>query len=255
MHLKGKEQISAQRWFSCPKPIPVARLRLFCFPYGGGGSAIYNSWPKGLPTSIEVQSVQLPGHGQRFSEPLITYMPTMVEMLTQAILPRLDVPYAFFGHSMGAIICFELARQLRRSHNSEPAYLFVSGHRAPQIPKTTPLVHDLPDPEFITELKKLGTSKDLLNSAELLAMLLPVIRADYKMIESYSYTEDPPFKCPIMAFGGERDYGVPCEHLEAWKEQTVTEFKLRMLSGDHFFIHSEEPALLTMISTELNRYC
>jgi medium-chain acyl-[acyl-carrier-protein] hydrolase len=156
---------------------------------------------------------------------------------------------------MGAIISFELARQLRRSHNSEPAYLFVSGHRAPQVPNTTPLAHELPDPEFISELEKLGTSKELLDSPELLAMLLPIIRAEYKLIESYSYTEEPPFKYPIMAFGGEKDFGVPCEHLEAWKEQTVTEFKVRMLSGDHFFIHAEEAVLLAMISTESNRYC
>jgi medium-chain acyl-[acyl-carrier-protein] hydrolase len=179
----------------------------------------------------------------------------LVEMLTKAILPRLDMPYAFFGHSMGAIICFELARQLRRSHGSEPVYLFVSGHRAPQIPKTSPQVHELPDSEFIRELENLGTSKDLLNSAELLAMLLPVIRADYKMIESYSYTGAPPLTCPIMAFGGVSDDGVPREHLEEWKEQTVKGFGVRMIPGDHFFIHTEEASLLKIIFTELKIYC
>jgi surfactin synthase thioesterase subunit len=101
MHLKGTEQFSTKRWFSCPKPTPATRLRLFCFPYGGGGSAIYNSWPKGLPTTVEVQSVQLPGHGQRFSEPLITYMPTLVEMLTQAISPALTCHMRFSGIAWG----------------------------------------------------------------------------------------------------------------------------------------------------------
>jgi medium-chain acyl-[acyl-carrier-protein] hydrolase len=175
-------------------------------------------------------------------------------MLARAIIPYLDKPFAFFGHSMGAIICFELARQLRREHGVEPIYLFASGHRAPQIPKTTPLVHELPDAEFIKELNRLGTSKDLLDSVELLEMLLPIIRADYKMIESYSYIEDPPLKCSIMAFGGASDDGVPREHLEEWKAQSAAVFSLSMIPGDHFFIHTEKFRVLKLISAELNRF-
>lgn len=253
MTLTEKESFFARHWFSCAQLNRAARLRMFCFPYGGG-STIYNTWPRGLPSFIEVYSAQLPGHGQRFSEPLVTNLPSLVEMLARAIIPYLDKPFAFFGHSMGAIICFELARQLRREHGVEPIYLFASGHRAPQIPKTTPLVHELPDAEFIKELNRLGTSKDLLDSVELLEMLLPIIRADYKMIESYSYIEDPPLKCSIMAFGGASDDGVPREHLEEWKAQSAAVFSLSMIPGDHFFIHTEKFRVLKLISAELNRF-
>jgi medium-chain acyl-[acyl-carrier-protein] hydrolase len=253
MNLKESQNIS-KRWFSCPKPNNEARMRLFCFPYGGGGRAIYDTWPKNLPPFVEVYSAQLPGHGQRYSEPLITHMPTLVEMLTQATLPFLDRPFVFFGHSMGAVICFEVARNLRRKQRQEPRYLFVSGHGAPQIPKTTPWLHEQSDSEFIKELNNLGTAKDLLDHAELLELLLPVIRADYQLIETYIYTREPPLTCPIMAFGGTEDKTVPREHLDKWKEQTASEFGVRMFNGSHFFIHSEESVLLSLIYAELNRF-
>jgi medium-chain acyl-[acyl-carrier-protein] hydrolase len=254
MTLNEKGNYSARHWFSCAKLNRAARLRMFCFPYGGGGSAIYNTWPRSLPAFMEVYSAHLPGHGQRFSEPLITHMATLVEMLTRAIQPYLDKPFVFFGHSMGALISFELARHLRRNQIAEPVYLFVSGLPAPQIPKTTRLVHELTDSELTKELNNLGTSKDLLESVELMEMVLPIIRADYKLIETYSYKEEPPLTYPIMAFGGTCDNSVSREHLEEWKEQTKAAFGLRMIPGDHFFIHTEESRLLKFLSNELNRF-
>jgi medium-chain acyl-[acyl-carrier-protein] hydrolase len=203
---------------------------------------------------VEVYSVQLPGHGKRYSEPLVTDLPNLVETLTQAMLPVLDRPFVFFGHSMGAVICFEVVRALRRKHSREPKYLFVSGHCAPQIPKTRPWVHEQDDSQFIKELENLGTSKDLLDSPELLELVLPILRADYELIESYVYTDDLPLTCPIMAFGGTDDPTVPREELEKSKEQTTGEFKMRMIKGSHFFIQSEEALLLRLISAELHRF-
>lgn len=252
MIFKENKNIS-RPWFSRPQPNNDARMRLFCFPYGGAGSATYDTWPKNLPAFVEVYSVQLPGHGQRYSEQLVTHMPTLVELLTQAILPFIDRSFVFFGHSMGAVICFEVARNLRRKQRQEPQYLFVSGHGAPQIPKPTPWLHEQSDSQFIRELNNLGTAKDLLNNAELLGLLLPIIRADYQLIEKYVYTGESPLTCPILAFGGTDDKTVSREHLDKWKEQTAIKFGVRMLTGSHFFIHSEESVLLSLISTELKK--
>jgi medium-chain acyl-[acyl-carrier-protein] hydrolase len=196
--------------------------------------------------------VQLPGREARLLETPFNSLPPLVERLSQALLPYLDRPFALFGHSMGSVIAFELARFLRREHSLEPAYLFVSGRFAPQIPEPEPHSYDLAEPEFIEELRRLnGTPKEVLAHPELMQLITPMLRADFRLIQTYSYASGEPLSCAITAFGGLEDADVTREHLEGWREQTRGPFTLRMLPGDHFFLHTAQEQILRTISRQL----
>ncbi len=241
-------------WFAYPKPNPQASLRLFCFPYAGGRASVFRTWPEGLPTTVEVCPVQLPGRGSRLREAPFTRLSPLVQAIAQALLPHLDKPFAFFGHCVGALVSFELARQLRRQYGLSPAHFFVSGCGTPQIPDPNPLIHALPDSAFLEELRRRnGTPQEILEDPEMMQLLLPILRADFLMYETYTYTSEAPLDCPISAFGGLQDHAVSRERLEAWREQTSASFSLRMLPGNHFFLHTAQPHLLWMLSRELHR--
>jgi medium-chain acyl-[acyl-carrier-protein] hydrolase len=167
--------------------------------------------------------------------------------------PYLDLPFAFFGHSMGALISFEVARQLRRQGTS-PVHLFISGRRAPQIPDRHPRMYMLPDSEFLEELRQLnGTSDVVLNNPELMQLLLPTLRSDFAMCGTYTYVNEPPFDCPISVFGGLEDTTETRDQLEGWKTQTCSYFTLQMLPGDHFFLRTSQQILLDQIVHQLNK--
>lgn len=240
-------------WLICPKPNPLARLRLLCFPYAGGGSSIFYTWPKNMPSEdIEICLIQLPGRENRLMEPPFTHLLPLVQTLTQVLLPSLNMPFAFFGHSMGGLISFELARHLRKEHNLHPTRLFISGFRAPQMQNPHPLIHDLPEPLFIEKLRQLGgTPEVILQEADLMQLMLPTLRADFMMCETYIYVSEPPLSCPISAFGGLQDIMVSRGLLAKWSEQTESSFTLRMLSGGHFFLHSNREFLLEDIAVVL----
>ncbi|HEU5382592.1 MAG TPA: thioesterase domain-containing protein [Ktedonobacteraceae bacterium] len=240
------------KWVRCPKPNPHASLRLFCFPYSGGSASSFYAWEQALPMDIEVCYMQLPGRENRLREPAFTEMGPLVDALEEALAPQFTRPYAFFGHSLGALICFTLARQLRKHGKPGPEHLFVSSHRAPQLPHPHELIHDLPATAFIERLRTYnGTPESVLQNAELMALLLPVIQADFTVFETYSYTEEPPLDCPISAFGGEEDDKVSRVELAHWRTQTRNTFELRMFAGDHFFVHSNKALLLQAISQDL----
>lgn len=242
-------------WVKCSKPNPQARFRLFCFPYAGGGASLFRSWANRLPGEVEVCAVQLPGREDRLTEAAFTSMPPLVEALASALNPYLqDKPYAFFGHSMGAFVSFELARYLRKQHHAHagPLQLFVSAQRAPQFPDPEPPVHALPDNEFIEELRNLnGTPTEILQNAEVLEITLPLLRADFAICETYRYIPGEPLLCPIFACGGIDDEKIDNEKISGWREQTRGSFMLRMFPGDHFFLHSSQAALLQALSHQL----
>lgn len=228
-------------------------LRLFCFPYAGGGALVYRGWHRILPGSIGVYAAQLPGRGDRLAEPPFLDLPALIEPLTEAIKPYLDKPFAFFGHSMGALIAFELARKLRGEYGVEPAHLFVSGRRAPQFPDSDTVTYNLEDAKFIEELRRLnGTPREVLENPELMQLMGPVLRADFQVCQTYVYTDAPPLRCPISVFGGLKDSDVTREYLQPWRDHTSVSFTLRLLPGDHFFLHSAEATLLHMIAQELH---
>ena len=247
--MKTTEMITP--WLSCPRPNREAQLRLFCFPYAGGGDQVYRTWADKLPI-VETYLIQMPGRGTRLLERPFTNLLDLSKSLAGAILPCLDKPFVFFGHSMGAMVSFELARQLRR-RRLEPIHIFASGCHAPQLPDSI-TIHDLPESELIKELHRLnGTPKDVLENGELLTIILPILRADCMITETYVYINEPPLNCPITVFGGLRDPLVEREELEAWRQQTNASFSLRMLDGDHFFLHTSERLLLSILSRELHQ--
>jgi len=185
-------------------------------------------------------------------EPPFTRLPPLIQALAQALFPLLDKPFAFFGHSLGALVSFELARQLRRQYAVQPVRLFISADRAPQIPYRDSPIHSLPEGEFLVELRRLnGTPREVLEDEELGQIMLPLLRADFAVYETYGYRTEPLLNCPISAFGGLQDHRVSRGDLEAWREQTSVSFSLRMFPGDHFFLNTTQPVLLRVLSQEL----
>lgn len=227
-------------------------MRLFCFPYAGGGAVIYRGWTNNLPPSVELCLALLPGRENRLKEAPLTDIRQVVEALATVIEPYLDKPFVFFGHSMGAMIGFELARLLRRNNGRLPAALFISGRPAPQLPSTEAISYNLPEEEFKKKLRELnGTPQEVLDHPELMDLTIPLVRADFSVVETYQYVPEPPLACPITAFGGWQDRAVTKEQVEAWREQTAAAFRLWMIPGDHFFLNSSQRILLYKLSQEL----
>jgi medium-chain acyl-[acyl-carrier-protein] hydrolase len=231
-----------------------ALLRLFCLPYAGGGAAVYRTWGDVLPRSVEVCPVQLPGREMRLKERAFSSVFPLVEAMAPALVPLLDKPFVLFGHSMGALVAFELANRLRRDHNLLPEVLFVSARVAPSAELRRGPLSKLPDDELMEEILGLnGTDKNLLDHKELLRLTLPTLRADLALHEDYKYSEEPPLQCPIVAFGGLRDPKIDAEGLEGWRNHTSSSFARRLLAGDHFFISAPHSSFLNVFALELQR--
>ncbi len=240
-------------WLAHVKVNPAATLRLFCFPYAGGDASIFSRWSEALPSRVEVCPVQLPGRGARLSEPLFTSMARLVESLASALQPCLDKPFALFGHSTGALIAFELARQVRRSYGLCCTHLFASACGAPHLPADRlGRIHDLPEAELVETLGGLNRDLEAVFAApELRQLLLPIFRADFQLSETYSYAVDAPLPCGISALGGLQDPFVRQASLEAWREQTSARFKLHVLPGGHLFLNSDRQLLLASVAGDL----
>lgn len=242
----------ANPWLYYFEPRPKASVRLFCFPYAGGSALVYRTWAQKFPASVEVVAIQLPGRSTRIREPPISKLTELVEPIASALAPFLDKPFAFFGHSMGALICFELTRFFRRQGQALPWHMFVSGRSAPQLNSEDTPLYNLPKDELLAELQQLeGTPREILEHPELMDLMLPLLRSDFSICDTYEYTEEEPLSCPITAFGGLQDSDISRRKIEAWREQTSAMFTLRMLQGNHFFIHSNETLLLNLLATQL----
>lgn len=242
-----------ERWVLLPRPRPAARLTLLCFPFAGGGTAAYREWPKALPPEVEVGLVQLPGRERRLQEAPMTSLTALVETLAEQLSPVLsERPFAFFGHSMGALICYELARHLQSEYGLAPAHLFLSAHRAPSVPRRTALIHHLPDDAFKARLLELnGTPAEVMEHEELMALLLPLFRADFTLCETYQPTAPVPLDLPISVFGGLSDPEMPEPDLAPWRDFTRGPFSLRMYPGDHFYLKAAQPELWQAILQDL----
>jgi medium-chain acyl-[acyl-carrier-protein] hydrolase len=239
-------------WFQKSREREQVELKMFCFPYAGGTSSVFSKWANLLPSDVQVIPAELPGRGPRLQESPFLSVPALIDDLLVAILPLLDKPFVLFGHSMGAVIAFELSRALCRRHNRGPKALFVAGRRAPQVPSSEPATYHLPKGEFIKELIELdGTPKEVIENDELMEVMIPMLRADFQLTQTYEYSVAPPLRCPITAYGGLQDHHVPRETLLPWQDMTSSKFSLHMLPGDHFFIRSSQDLLLRSLAREL----
>ncbi len=240
------------RWLAPLHTTDEGRLRLLCFPYAGGGASVYRAWAAHLPPEIALCPVQLPGRETRMREPPFRDVGPLARALADVLEAQLGQPYALFGHSMGALVAFELARELRRRRAPLPVQLFVSARPAPQLPRGERPLYDLPDEQFVAQLRRLGgTSEAVLRNAELMRLLAPLLRADLAVNEAYSYVPEAPLACPITAFGGLSDTKVSRDLIEAWEAQTSGAFRLAMLPGDHFFVTGCAPLMAGQIAAEL----
>ena len=196
-------------------------------------------------------AVQYAGRGSRIAEPLGEDVVVVMNGVYHDLLPFLTKPVAFFGHSMGALVSYEFARRLREEQQPEPVELFVSGCTAPHV-RTVESTYHLPEPEFIAELRRLqGTPAEVLENAELMQLMMPIVRADFKASQTYEYVPGPPLECPIRAFGGLKDEMVPREKVEAWSQHTTGSFRAQMMPGDHFFLNTSQSLLTRVIAQEL----
>lgn len=242
-------------WVVIPRPVAHPRLSLFCLPYAGGGANVFQGWPTQLPPDIEVAAIQLPGRGTRFREPVFQRIAPLCDALEAALLPFLGpAPFALFGHSMGATIAFELCRRLRRRGGPMPVHLIVSGRGAPQLVDAGPLTYQLPEAEFVQKISRQGgTPREVLDNAELMSLLMPILRADFEVVETWQYTPEPPLDVPITALGGHQDELAPPTELSGWHEHTVREFSTHLFPGGHFFLHSAAVPVLTVIARALSQ--
>lgn len=242
-------------WAVCLKPAPRAALRLICFPYAGGGAAVFHSWAGPLGPNIEVWAVRAPGRESRFHEALLSTFDELLAETVAGLHSALDAPFALFGHSLGALLAFEVARTRQRQGKRQPAALIVSGSRPPHIPFTEPSIGHLPDESFIAALSSRyqGIPAEVLAHRELLELCLPVLRADIQVVESYRLPADGTLACPLTAIGGLHDPLVSSDDLSAWKEHTSGAFAVRCVRGDHFFLNRSTAVVLDFVREALHK--
>jgi medium-chain acyl-[acyl-carrier-protein] hydrolase len=242
----------APTWFGFPKPNPQAKLRLFCFPYAASGTNIFYKWPASLPADVELCLVHLPGRDHRLREKPFERLSQLAQALERPMLPYIDRAVAFFGHSMGGLISFELSRHLRRKYGLQPVQLFISGCGAPQRMQ---LSSSFPNPQPVQlcfERQRLdGLTEPMSKDAQLIQLMLSTLQADVALCATYSYTNDAPLDCRISVYGGLDDARVKYESLEAWRQETTGPFALHLFCGDHFFIRSAESLVLKGLAEEL----
>jgi surfactin synthase thioesterase subunit len=248
-------ETTSRSWIVRPRSVATPRVRLLCFPHAGGGAAGYRDWARKFPDLlVEVCGVEFPGRGGRRAERLPVSISEIVDATTEEFCTHYaETPVAVFGHSFGALIAFEFSRRVS-ALGVGLIHLFVSGHVAPQLPDPKPPMRYLSDTKFIFEMIRRydGIPAEILREREMMQLLLPILRADITMKETYRYLGGPLLKCPISAFGGREDSSVTTDDLDAWRAQTSGAFKLRMFPGGHFFIQNEREFFLRAVAEELN---
>ncbi len=234
------------RWITRPKIINNPKLRLFCFPYAGSSAMVtYKFLVDALPDNVEVCPVEFPGRGARMTEALIDDIELVVNDLKKSFENFKDVPFAFLGHSMGALVSYELSLKLKKDNLQMPYKLYLSAHRGPQLARCGKIMHTLNSEDFLDELVAMnGIAKELLEHKELLDLMLPIIRNDYKLCETYKYSNNVKLDIPFHVFGGDLDKDINHESLTAWEQLTEHSFDLDIIHGDHFFIIKEKETFL-----------
>ncbi|HEX5751154.1 MAG TPA: alpha/beta fold hydrolase [Archangium sp.] len=242
-------------WLACRLRRPDARVRLFCFPHSGGSAGEYLRWAD-LLENVEVWGVQLPGRGARTEEPPLTRVSVLVDALADALVDALALgpPFAFFGHSLGALVAFETARRLRDLGRAPPAWLFLSAYPAPQLPSRTQPTSHLGEAPLLDALERMygDMAAEIREDAELRELLLPPLRADLALVESYRYQDGEPLDCEMVITGGTQDDLGP-DALEPWRRHTRGTFRVHLLPGGHFYLRApqQRDTLLRLLDATL----
>jgi myxalamid-type polyketide synthase MxaE and MxaD/epothilone polyketide synthase D len=227
-------------------------MRLFCLPYAGAGATAYRLWSFQGPPGLQVCPVQLPGRENRLAERPFRSASALVPELVEGLRRFLDRPFAIFGHSMGALLAFEMVRELRRLGLPQPVHLFVSSHRAPHLPDRGPDVHLLDHAAFLEQLRLLqGTPEEVLANEELMQIAEPILRADFELCATYAYAAGQPLDLPLSVFGGTEDPQVPEDDLHPWREHTRAAMRLRMFPGHHLYLREARQPLMAAILDDL----
>ena len=231
-----------------------AGVRLYCFPFAGGSAASYRPWAELVPRDVDLNSFQLPGRMERLAEPAAVDLRALVPDLAAAVLNDLDDrPYGLFGHSMGSLLAYEIALELRRLGAPAPRLLALSGRRAPQIElEGFQPYHLMPDAEFLARIERLGgIPPQLLQHRDLLDFMLPTLRADFTAVETYRAQPGAPLDCPLLVFGGTEDHDAPPDSLGAGAELSTAPSALQTYSGGHFFLWDHATTMLRLITDRL----
>jgi surfactin synthase thioesterase subunit len=225
--------------------------RLICFPHAGGAASYFYPYARALTPAIDVLAVQYPGRQDRYTEPHVQNVQELAAQITTALRPWTDRPFAFFGHSMGAILAFEVARNFQRDGAAMPDRLFVSGRRAPSCLRDE-FVHRQDDRGLLDDVRTLaGTDQRLLADEEMLQMVLPTIRSDYTAIETYTMAPGPPITCPITVLIGDSDPKSTVPEARAWETHTTEECVVKVFPGGHFFLDPHRQDVLDLIVAQL----
>jgi surfactin synthase thioesterase subunit len=232
---------------------PDASANLVCIPWAGGGAAAFRSWTRSLPANVQMLAVQPPGRGPRAAEPPLRSVFELARSLAAVLEPFRDTPLVLFGHSLGGLVAFELARELRRG-GVVPALLAVAGVQAPHHHYLGPPTHGLPDRLLLEKLRRWGgTPVELADDQDLMDLVLPPLRADLEAYETYVHHPEPPLEIPITAFSAHDDRRADPEKIRAWKEQTCADFRFYDFDGGHFFVQTRAIEFLSRLGDELGR--
>lgn len=243
------------QWIVTPIPRIRAKLNLYCLPFAGGSSNSFRSWAPLLPPAVELRAFELPGHGSRLNENLYRRIDDLIPPLAEALARFTDRPFALFGHSMGALLGYELVLKLQEDYNLRPIHVFLSGHGAPTLPEREEPIHQLPKQEFLAKIRQYnGTPHEVLENRELIELMEPILRADFEACETYQPTEVRPIHAPMTVMGGINDPGAARSDLEAWKDFTTKTFNVRMFPGDHFYLLQHKMTLLQAILQDINTH-
>jgi medium-chain acyl-[acyl-carrier-protein] hydrolase len=235
-------------WFTAGTN-PAGAMRLFLFPFAGGNANSFLPWQALLGPQVELRVAQLPGRGVRLFDPPLSDLDELVARLTRAVTGLADRPFAFFGHSLGALVAFELARQLRRAGRPEPTSLWVSGAEGPQTRMVPRRLHELDDAELIVALAEYnGTAADLLQDRELMQLVLPGLRADFALNECYVYRPEPPLDLPIHLLLGDQDPYVEASRAAGWSLETTQPVRQHLFAGDHFFLDPHRHRIAALLA-------
>ena len=231
---------AAGAWLAWPSERPDAHRRLFCFPYAGAGASVYRAWSSHVPATLEIFAMQPSGREGRWREEPLARVEDMVEAAVGALQVHVERPFALFGHSLGALVAFEVARSLAARKQALPLHLFVSGQSAPHLPKRQVPIAHLPREAFVAEVRRRydGIPEEVLRTPELMDLLVPGLRADMSAFEGYTYVPGPPVGCPVTAYGGSEDPDATRAEIRSWQVHTEVAFRDMIFPGNHFFVQT-----------------